>query len=148
MQWRRVDPVQPLAALIAIGDAAVDAMAAAMSRKSPLLQSLAVEHGDGWAAIFASAVPGEADPVLPRLGDVTPLYEAAPRVWLPVGVAMAVPDHARGALMQTMFDHYEAAPPAIVVPRFAGPATRSGEADLYLIRDPVAFRRSALCIAA
>lgn len=148
MQWRRVDPVQTVGALIATRDEAVDALAAAMSHKSGLFQSLMVEHGDGWAAIFGARIPGEQDMLIPHLAGATSLYEAAPGTWLPVGVSIAAPDHAQDALMRAMFDHYRTAPPAIVVPRFGPADDQAREADLYLIRNPVAFRDSALSAAA
>jgi hypothetical protein len=148
MAWRRTDPVQTIGALIAIGDAAVDAFVTSMSRKSRLLQSLAVEHGDGWAAIFSGTVPRETGMVLPRLDGVTALYEIAPRIWLPAGVTIDAPAHVQGALIAAMFDHYDVAPPAIVVPRFGDTAAWTDEADLYVVREPVAFHRSLLCARA
>lgn len=147
MQWRRVNPVQTVGALIATRDEAVDALAATMSRKSGLFQSLMVEHGDGWAAIFGARIPGEQDILIPHLAGVTSLYELAPGMWFPVGVVMAAPDHARDALMRAIFDHYRVTPPAIVVPRFRLADDQTGEADLYLIRNPVAFHNSALSAA-
>ena len=146
MQWRRVDPVQTVGALIATRDEAVDALAAAMSRKSGLFQSLMIEHGDGWAAIFGARIPGEQDLLIPHLAGATSLYELAPGMWFPVGVAMAAPDHTLDALMRAIFDHYRATPPAIIVPRFGPTGDQTDEADLYLIRNPVAFHHSSLSV--
>jgi len=144
MQWRRTDPVQTVDALIAIGASAVDAMAAALAGKTGVFRTLKVERGEDWAVLFAASVPDADEAVLPHLAGVTPLYRAARDFWLPVGVAMAVPDHARDMLLRAMLDHYCVAPPAIAVPRFAEGQANSGEADLYLIRDPVPFDQSAL----
>ncbi|MBB4098080.1 hypothetical protein [Sphingomonas kyeonggiensis] len=144
MQWRRTDPVQTVDALIAIGASAVDAMAAGLAGKTGVFRTLKVELGDDWAVLFAASVPDVDEAVLPHLAGVTPLYRAARDFWLPVGVAMAVPDHARDLLLRAMLDHYCVALPAIAVPRFAEGQPNTGEADLYLIRDPVPFSQSAL----
>lgn len=144
MQWRRTDPVQTVDALIAIGASAVDAMAAGMRGKASLFRTLKIEAGDDWAALFAASVPDADEAVLPHLAGVTPLYRAARDFWLPVGVAMAVPDHALAPLLRAMFDHYCVAPPAIAVPRFADTQASTREADLSLTREPIPFGQSSL----
>lgn len=144
MLWKRTDPVQTVDALIAIGASVVDAMAVAMAGKPGRFRTLRVEVGDDWAALFAAPIPDAEEAVLPHLAGTRPLYLAARDFWLPVGVAMAVPDHARDPLLRAMFDHYCVAPPAIAVPRFADGQANTREADLYLIREPIPFGQSAL----
>lgn len=141
MRWHRVDPVQTVSALLASDDAAVATVVAAMAGKSALFRSLDVAHGEGWAAIFAAGA-GE-DMVLPRLSDVIPLYEAAAQIWFPIGVALAVPDHAQDMLLQAMLETHRVTPPVILVPRF-GVATAIAEADLYVVRERKPFHESGL----
>jgi hypothetical protein len=84
--------------------------------------------------------------LLPRLDDTQPLYEAVPGLWLPIGVALAVPDHLRDRLTRAMCRQGQVEAPAIIVPRF-GSATDTDVADAYVIGKPIAFHRSALSVA-
>lgn len=140
MRWRRTDPVQEIGALIVTGPGAAERLAAAMASKSVLFQSLAVEHGRDWAAVFAGPVAGESDPVLPRLQGATPLYRTQ-GWWLPVGVALDAPDHVHAALFAELAAHHRIGLPAILIPRFNG---EDESADVYPVADPVPFAQSGL----
>lgn len=148
MRWRPTDPVQEVGAVIVTGPAAVARLADAMMRKSSLIQSLPVVHGPAWAVVFAAPLSSPArdgeDRVLPRLEGATPLYEAAPGCWLPVGAALDAPDHALPALWRMILDHYAVTPPIVLVPRAGSVDGSEIVGDLYPIRDPVAFAQSAL----
>lgn len=138
MRWRRTDPVQEVGAAILIAPDAADAVTRALAGRPALRGALPVQFGDGWAAVFAAPLadgpPG--DRLLPRLPAATPLHEAAPGWWLPVGVRLDGPDHAAPALWQGLAAAGGAQPPAIVIPRFQAGETASAEADLYLVPDP------------
>jgi hypothetical protein len=142
MRWRRADKVQEIGALIVTGSSAAERLAAAMAGKSAYFQALVVAHGAGWAAVFAAPLEGETERVLPRIAAATPLYEAAKGWWFPVGTALDVPEHLLTALLAAFADHRRIVLPAIVVPRFSGEV--ASEADVYLVRDSVAFHDSAL----
>jgi hypothetical protein len=142
MRWRRADKVQEIGALIVTGSGAAERLAAAMAGKSHLLQALKVEHGAGWAMVLAAPLEGESERMLPRIAGAIPLYEAAKGWWFPVGVALDVPDHLHAALLAAFAAEHRIQLPAVVVPRFVGDT--AGGADVFLVRDPVAFRDSAL----
>ncbi|MDQ0465007.1 hypothetical protein QO010_002791 [Caulobacter ginsengisoli] len=137
MRWVRTDPVQTVGAVLVRGPGAVEGLNRAMAGKPAALRSLPFARGEDWAALFARP-DGENEPVLPRLAGAVPLYEALPGWWLPVGWALAAPDHVQPVLWQAIGEHYGLAPPAIVVPREEG-----DEADLYLVRHLAPFAREA-----
>lgn len=138
MHWRRTDPVQTVGALLAVGQATADLMVKDLSRKSQLIQALPFEQGLGWAVVFAAPLGPNRDLVLPRLEAAIPLYDASNGWWLPVGIELDAPDHARAALWLAMPD-FGARPPAIVVPRMRDASERTNEADVYLVRGPTPF---------
>lgn len=148
MRWRRTDPVQTVGALIATGERAVARVAAAMAAKPAAFRALPVEHGEDWIVLFAGAVrlddAAEPDPLLPRLAGTIALYAAGEGWWLPVGVALAAPDAMHAPLMRAMAEKSGVAAPAVIVPRLSAGVTASDEADVYPIRHPVPFDRSAL----
>jgi hypothetical protein len=140
MHWRRVAPVQDVGAQIVIRPGAVEQVRARLAAKSLLFSELQIDHGDDWVAIFAMPLvdeSGSADTILPDLGG-TSLYEEAPGWWLPVGVAVAAPQHARASLRDALMAAHDVRMPVIVVPRFEGDATLSRQALLYAVENPVA----------
>jgi len=140
MRWCRTDPVQEVDALIVIGPDAPERVTTTLSRKSGLFASLTIEQGEGWVAIFAAALDGGTETLLPRLPDATALYAMVPGWWLPVGIRLAVPDHAQAELIAAMCDRFGMTSPAIIVPRFGRPDSDiedcTDHADIYLIRHP------------
>lgn len=144
MHWRRTDPVQAVGAMMAIGPEAVDRLVRGMAGKSPLLRGLPVEHGAGWAVVFAAMIEGEA--VLPRLEGAIALHEAASGWWLPVGCALDAPEHALASLWRSLRDADGVEPPAVIVPRFLPEAVRSDAADVYLLRGRTPFPESTLAL--
>lgn len=140
MHWCRTAPVQEVGALIVIGADAVDRVLDTLAFKSALFAALQVDHGADWIAIFAAPLAGPGpERMLPRLTDAIALYEEAPGWWLPVGTELGEPAHVRSALRQALCDAHDLDPPAIVVPRFTGTATRADQADIYVVRDPRPF---------
>jgi hypothetical protein len=143
MRWALLEPVQPVSALLATGEEAPQRVAAAMTGKSALLRVLPFAYGADWAAIFATPTDEagvEEERLLPHLPGMMPLYEAAAGIWLPVGIAPAVPDHAKSAVLLGMLDQNEIAPPVILVPR--RPGKEDAAADAYLIGETHAFDHS------
>ena len=141
MHWRRTAPVQEVGALIAFGPGVIDRILGSLARKSALFQDLRIDHGEGWIAIFAAPLAHESgtpDRILPSMEGI-PLYEDAPGWWLPVGVELGVPDHARAALRQALADHHGIRSPLIVVPRIAGESDMTDQADIYDILNPVSL---------
>lgn len=135
MHWRRTAPVQDVGALIAFGPGVTERTLAILARKSALFRELRIGHGEDWIAIFAVPLADESgrpDRILPSLNSIA-LYEDAPGWWLPVGVELGVPDHARAALRQSMADRHQIGTPAIVVPRIAEAADIAEQADIYAI---------------
>jgi hypothetical protein len=115
-----------------------------MAAKSPLLRSRPAQRGQNWIAIFARLGSDDGEePMLPRLDDAVALYQEAPGWWLPVGLAMDVPDHARGEMRRAIGEHFGFAPPAIVAPRLLDGEVRTGGADVYLIGSLTSFDRLA-----
>jgi hypothetical protein len=147
MRWRPTDPVQEVGAVIVTGPAAVARLADAMTRKASLIQSLPVVHGPAWAVVFAAPLSAPArdgeDRVLPRLEGATPLYEAEPGCWLPVGVALDAPDHALPALWRMILDHYAVTPRSSSSPAQArSPVERVSETSIQSAsRSPSRSRR-------
>ncbi len=132
MRWIRTDPVQTVGAVLVRGPGAVEGLNRAMNGKPAALRALPFARGEDWAVLFAQ------DGALPRLAEAMPLYEASPGWWLPVGWALAAPDHMQPALWQAIGEHYGLTPPAIVAP-----IGESNEADLYLVRHLAPFAREA-----
>ena len=134
MHWRRVDPLQPVSALLAIGGDAVAEAKARLAVKSALFQSMRRVEGDGWMVLFAAQVgddtAGETVAVLPSIPAMIPLYEDAPGWWLPVGTALAAPEPLRAELREALSQARGFRPPVVVVPRFDdAPAAHC--ADVY-----------------
>ena len=139
MHWRRTAPVQEVGALIAFGPGVIDRTLGSLARKSALFRDLRIDHGEGWIAIFAAPLADESgilDRILPSV-EGTALYEDAPGWWLPVGVELDVPGHARAALRQALADHHGMRSPLIVVPRIEEAKDRTDQADIYAILNPL-----------
>lgn len=139
MHWRRTAPVQEVGALIAFGPGVVDRTLRDLARKSAIFGDLRVDYGEGWIAIFAAALmdeSGASDRILPSV-EGTALYEDAPGWWLPVGVELDVPGHARVPLRQALADHHDMRSPLIVVPRIEEATDRTDQADIYAILNPL-----------
>ncbi len=138
MFWRRTDPLQEVGALIVRGGDAAARLARAMAAR-PVLGGLTVCVGEEWAAVFGAALDGGDGAVLPRVEGAIALYEAIPRWWLPVGVAIDLPDFARDAVMAALAAEHGIRSPVVVIPRDG-----SDEADAYAIQGAVPFARSVL----
>lgn len=138
MIWSRTEPVQDVAALIVRSGDAAARLARAMAAR-PVLGGLSVCVGEQWAAVFGAALDGGDGTVLPRVEGAIALYEAMPRWWLPVGVAIALPDFARDAVMAALAAERGIRGPVVVIPRDG-----SDEADAYAIQGAVPFARSVL----
>ena len=130
MHWRQDDPVQGVDALLLTGVGAAERLRAALDRRAEFVRNLPVASGAGWAAIFARAMPGENDTMLPRLDGARPLYSAGEGWWFPVGTELAVPPHAQATLLRHFAKISGFSPPVIVVPRFGNRPT-SGDVDVY-----------------
>jgi hypothetical protein len=145
MHWRRTAPVQEVGALIAFGPGVIDRTLGSLARKSALFRDLRIDHGEDWIAIFAAPLADESgtpagtpDRILPSVGGI-PLYEDAPGWWLPVGVELGVPGHARAALRQALADHHGMTNSLIVVPRITEASDMTDQADIYAILNPVSL---------
>lgn len=139
MQWRRTAPVQEVGALIASGPGVIDRTLGRLARKSALFRDLRIDHGEGWIAIFAAPLEdesGASDRILPSL-EGTALYEDAPGWWLPVGIELGVPGHARAALRQALAAHHDLRSRVIVVPRIEEASDTTDQADIYAILNPM-----------
>ena len=137
MHWRRTAPVQEVGALIAFGPGVIDRIFESLARKSTLFRDLRIDHGEGWIAIFAAPLEdesGASDRILPNL-EGTALYEDAPGWWLPVGIELGAPGHARAALRQALANHHDLRSPLIVVPRIDA-SDMTDQADIYAILNP------------
>ncbi|NEX92581.1 hypothetical protein [Caulobacter sp. 17J65-9] len=132
MRWRRTDPVQEVGAMIAVGAEAAGRLVETLAARPRLAAVLPVAKSADWAVVFAASLPGEQDRLLPRMGDATPLYEAAPGWWLPVGAVLDAPDHARADLWAGLGEREGLRAPTVCLPRF-GSADITGEADVYLV---------------
>lgn len=139
MRWRRCDPVQDVSALIVRGVDAASRLARALASRNDVLGALAVEHGERWAAVLSGA-----DAMLPRITGALALYEASPGRWLPVGVELDVPRHARDPLWGALVERSGLRSGVIVVPRFVDDEETSAAVDLYPIGQSLPFRLSAL----
>ncbi|MES2056101.1 MAG: hypothetical protein V4564_09195 [Pseudomonadota bacterium] len=140
MHWCRTAPVQDVGALIVIGAGVVDRVLDTLAFKSAVFATLQVDHGADWLAVFAVPLAGAGtELMLPRLADAIALYEEVPGWWLPVGTEIGVPAHVRPALRRALCDAHDVDPPAIVVPRFTGPAAHADRADIFIVRDPRPF---------
>jgi len=138
MHWRRTASVQEVSALIAFGPGVIDRTLGSLARKSALFRDLVIDHGEDWIAIFAAPLADESgtpDRILPSV-EGTALYEDAPGWWLPVGVELGVPGHARAVLRQALADHHGVRSPLIVVPRIAEASDLTDQADIYAILNP------------
>jgi hypothetical protein len=145
MHWRRTAPVQEVGALIAFGPGVIDRTLGSLARKSALFRDLRIDHGEDWIAIFAAPLADESgtpagtpDRILPSVEGI-PLYEDAPGWWLPVGVELGVPGHARAALRQALADHHGMTNSLIVVPRITEASDMTDQADIYAILNPVSL---------
>ncbi|HEX8669744.1 MAG TPA: hypothetical protein VF727_15370 [Allosphingosinicella sp.] len=139
MHWRRLDPVQPVGALIAVGHDAPARIEAAMAGKSRLLHACPSARGEEWIVLFAVPAPSqsaEAEALLPRLEGATPLYPLFAGLWLPVGTAPAVPDHVTEPLMDALLSRHAVSRPAVLVPRFEGAVEQTRQAALYAVGQP------------
>ena len=136
MRWRRVDPVQPVAALFVSGEVAVAQAEAALATKSALFQTMKQVRGADWLVWFATRLPsddGEAEAILPSVPGMQPLYEDAPGWWLPVGMALDVPDTLSAELRTALCVARHVKPPFLLIPRFVGRADHAETADLYVL---------------
>jgi hypothetical protein len=134
MRWRRVDPVQPVAALFVSGETEVAQAEAALGTKSALFQTMKQVRGSDWLVWFATRLPsddGVAEAILPSVPGMQPLYEDAPGWWLPVGMALDVPDTLSAELRAALCIARNVRPPFLLVPRFENGADHASEADLY-----------------
>ena len=133
MQWRHIDPVQPVGALLAVGRDAVVQAETQLARKSALFQQLKQIKGFDWLVYFATKITHDGDDVLilPYISGMLPLYEEVPGWWLPVGTEMAVAEVLRADLRQALCVKKRLKPPFILVPRFLSSDTIAHAADLY-----------------
>jgi hypothetical protein len=138
MHWRRIASVQLVGALLARGPGCVERTLSQLRQKSILFQSLDVESGEDWIVVFAAFLARDSEPVriLPSLPDTIPLYEEATGWWLPVGVALGVPAHAKDALREALSADNRIVPPMIIVPRFLADAQSADQADIYTVQNP------------
>lgn len=130
MHWRRVDRVQAVGALLLTGAEAPERLAESLAGKPAFLRDLPQAIGEDWAALFARPLPGEEQPMLPRLPGALALYEARPGWWFPVGSELAVPQGVQDELLQAFAQNTGLAPPLIVVPSF-GDAETSRDVDVF-----------------
>ncbi len=134
MQWRKVEPVHAVNALLLTGDDASASMKLELSEKPAFLRGLPTAHGDGWAAVFAGSLPQEREAMVPRIKDARPLYEAESGWFLPVGCEFAVPDDLKTELLERLARQTGFRPPVIIVPRFDAQDTISSTLDAYPVR--------------
>ncbi len=139
MRWRQVDPVQPVDALLIVGEDAPRRLIDSLANKPAFLRNLPMAIGEDWAALFARPLPEEDQPALPRLLGSCPLYQALPGWWFPVGSALSTPSVVQPDLLHAMAREARISPPIIVVPEF-GPSELSRDVDLYpvYLRETVA----------
>jgi hypothetical protein len=137
MHWRRTAAVQPVGALIALGADAPVRILAAMAAKSTLFAVCPFAQGADWIVVLAATDAGSdsAEGLLPRLDGTTPLYESTPGLWLPVGTALDVPDHAAEAVTDALLQRHGVTRPAVVIPRFRGSEEAARQADLYVLEN-------------
>lgn len=133
MHWRRVDRVQAVGALLLTGTDAPARLTEALAGKPAFLRDLPRAMGEGWAALFARALPGEEQPALLRLPGALALYEARPGWWFAVGSELAVPPGVQDELLRAFGQSVGLAPPLIVVPRFDD-AELSRDVDVYPVQ--------------
>jgi hypothetical protein len=123
-----------VAALFVSGAAEVAQAKAALAAKSALFQTMKQVRGPDWLVWFATRVPsddGEAEAILPSVPGMQPLYEEAPGWWLPVGIALDVPDTLFAELRAALCIARNVRPPFLLIPRFENGADHASEADLY-----------------
>jgi hypothetical protein len=134
MQWRRIDPVQQVGALLAVGTDAVVQAENRLASKSPLFQQMKQAKGRDWLAYFAIRIPsvdGEYEFALPHIVDMQPLYEETAGWWLPVGTEMAIAETLRPELRRAICKEKKLKPPFILIPRFAPNESIAYAADVY-----------------
>lgn len=124
--------------MIVLGRDAASRLSRALAARATVLGGLAVEHGEDWAAVVS-----RGDAMLPRIAKAVALYEAATGWWFPVGTELAVPPHARDALLTALAERNAIQSAVIVVPRF-DPNNDSAAADLYPIGTALPFHASGL----
>jgi hypothetical protein len=134
MQWQRIDPVQTVGALLAIGVDAVAEAEAQLAQKSELFQQITQVRGQDWLAYFGTTISlddGGNFLALPNITAMRPLYEEVPGWWLPVGTAMSVAEILRPDLRLALCAKKLIKPPFILVPRFGPAENVSSVADVY-----------------
>jgi hypothetical protein len=134
MQWRRIDPIQPVGALFATGAETMEQAETQLASKSPLFQQLKQVRGEDWLAYFAVKIPaddGQDILALPHITVMQALYEEATGWWLPVGTEMAVAPGLRADLRQALCAQKRLKPPFILIPRFQETDTVTCAADVY-----------------
>lgn len=135
MQWRRVDPVQHVGGLLAVGETMSANAQAQLAGKSKFFDQMLSVRGEGWIAWFAAKIMdenGQEVAILPQLSGTLPLYEEAEGWWLPVGVAFDWPEAQSRELRQALCVAHAINPPFALIPRFVDSAQVTSAADIYI----------------
>jgi len=107
-----------------------------LQNKSIFFAELPVAQGLDWLVVFGAGSKDDAL-LLPHIPGATPIYQALPDCWFPVGTALDMPETVQVSYVSASLEQHNLTRlEVVIIPEF-GDENTAHNIDVYAIRDQV-----------